>query len=234
MNTIGMKTANFLDKFPHRFDDDDDDAINRGLFDAPDMADVWDNADQSDNYDVLMYIATCKDVFHPRLLRLAACNSIRDQPITDNRRVWDLLVHDELKQAVDATQMYSVWLYHNMDLKESHDKVDAICRKLEEDSRKGDNRMAMAEQAAALAAFYVSDPDFCAFDFQCVVEMVLDAAACDAHVKAGGSATDDIDSVDFKEARRSICRKIAALGNPFKEDAGDIEVTSDTGRAPTK
>lgn len=234
MNTIGMKTANFLGKFPHCFDDDDDDAINRGLFDSPDMADVWDNADQSCNYDVLMYIATCKGVFHPEVLRNAACNIIREQPITDNRRVWDLLVHDELKQAVDAAQLYSVGLYHNADLKEAHDKVDAICRKLEEDSRKGDNRMAMAEQAAALAAFYVSDPDFCSFDFHCVVDMVLDAAACDAHVKAGGSATDDVDNVDFKEAQWSVCRKIAALGNPFKEDAGDIEVTSDTGRAPTK
>lgn len=221
MNTIGMKTASFLDKFPHCFDDDDDDAINRGLFDSPDMADVWDNADQSCNYDVLMYIATCKGVFHPEVLRNSACNIIREQPITDNRRVWDLLVHDELKQAVDAAQMHVVGLYPDVDLKELHDKVEAVCQQQENDYWKGDNRMAMAEQAAALAAFYVSDPDFCSFDFHCVVDMVLDAAACDAHVKAGGSVTDDIDDVNFKEAQWSVCRKIAALGNPFKEDVGD-------------
>lgn len=220
MNTIGMKTTNFLDKFPHCFDDDDD-AINRGLFDSPDMADVWDNADQSCNYDVLMYIATCKGVFHPEVLRNSACNIIREQPITDNRRAWDLLVHDELKQAVDAAQMHVVGLYPDVDLKELHDKVEAVCQQQENDYGKSDNRMDMAEQAAALAAFYVSDPDFCSFDFHCVVDMVLDAAACDAHVKAGGSVTDDIDDVNFKEAQWSVCRKIAALGNPFKEDVGD-------------
>jgi hypothetical protein len=87
-----MKTLDFLNK--HR-------ACLYGrewaLSISDDMADVWDAMIEQKKYEWLFWTVGREGVFSDRVLRLLICRLVRETPLHDGRKVWDLLT-DELSR----------------------------------------------------------------------------------------------------------------------------------------
>ncbi len=97
-----MKTKDFLKKH---------DACLAGarwaLSISEDMADVWDAMIKQDRHDWLIWTATRPGVFPDSVLRKLACRFIRETLLHDGRKVWDLLVDERSRKAVEVAEAYA-------------------------------------------------------------------------------------------------------------------------------
>ena len=97
-----MKTRDFLKK--HR-------ACAYGakwaLSISDDMADVWDAMIEQGKHDWLIWTATRPNVFTDSVLRKLACRFVRETPLHDGRKVWDLLTDESSRKAVEVAEAYA-------------------------------------------------------------------------------------------------------------------------------
>jgi hypothetical protein len=211
-----MKTKDFLKKH---------DACIEGakwaLSIGEDMVDVWDAMIEQDRHDWLIWTATRPGVFPDSTLRKLACRFVRETPLHDGRKVWDLLIDERSRKAVEVAESY---VNGKATYEELEAAYDAACNA-------ADAAYAADARAAARAA---------AYDAACNAAY---AAACNAAYAAAFAAADAADAADAARAARvaayaaaddaaeaaydaaydvaeaAQAQMIAEMGNPFKERA---------------
>lgn len=162
-----------------------------------DMADVWDAMIEQGKHDWLIWTATRPNVFTDSVLRKLACRFIRETPLSDGRKVWDLLTDERSRKAVEVAELYA-------DGKATYEELHA---------------------AAYDAAYAASDAAYDAYDAYAAADAVFAAraaaaAACDAALAAVRAAAYDAVCIAANaDAKAAQVRMIAELGNPFKERA---------------
>ena len=97
-----MKTKDFLKKHSACKD-----GAKWALSISGDMADVWDAMIKQDRHDWLIWTATRPGVFSVSILRKLACRFVRETPLTDGRKVWDLLTDERSRKAVEVAERYA-------------------------------------------------------------------------------------------------------------------------------
>ena len=97
-----MKTKEFLKQHS---------ACTRGakwaLAIGDDMADVWDALIEQEKLGWLLWTATRPGVFPESVLRKLACRFVRETPLADGRKVWDLLTDERSRIAVEVAEAYA-------------------------------------------------------------------------------------------------------------------------------
>ena len=130
-----MKTKEFLKKH---------DACPAGarwaLSISEEMADVWEAMIEHGKHDWLVWTATRPGVFSDSILRKLACRFVRETPLADGRKVWDLLTDERSRKAVEVAEAYA-------DGKATYEELDAACAAAD---------AACAAYATAHAAFAVA------------------------------------------------------------------------------
>jgi hypothetical protein len=72
---------------------------------SDDMADVWDALIDQHKYEWLLWVA--ERVLDDRTLRLLACRFVRETPLADGRKVWDLLTDERSRKAVEVAERHA-------------------------------------------------------------------------------------------------------------------------------
>ncbi len=193
-----MKTKDFLKKHS---------ACTRGakwaLVIGDDMADVWNAMIEQGKYDWLLWTVSRPGVFTESVLRKLACRFIRETPIADGRKVWDLLTDERSRKAVEVAEAYA-------DGKATKEDMDAAYA-----TAYAAARVACAASDAACAVAYAAAyaaADDAAFD---AAFAATDAAYAAADA-AAYAASDDAACVAYDAAKVAQAQMIAELGNPFK------------------
>lgn len=70
-----------------------------------DLADAWDRCHRG---DWMLWLDKALDLLTDRERRLIACRCVRETPLSDGRRVWDLLTDERSRQAVAVAERYAV------------------------------------------------------------------------------------------------------------------------------
>jgi hypothetical protein len=190
---VTMKTKEFLKKH---------EACTGGakwaLSIGEDMADVWNAMIEQGKRDWLLWTATRPGVFPDTVLRKLACRFVRETPLHDGRKVWDLLVDERSRKAVEVAEAYA-------DGKATYEELQtAYTAAYAADA--ADAADAAAYAAARDAAYATADA-------------AADAAARDAAYTAAYAAYADAYAAAADDAKAAQARMIAELGNPFKERA---------------
>lgn len=189
-----MKTKDFLKKH---------DACTGGakwaLSISEDMVDVWDAMIEQGKHEWLIWTATRPGVFPDTVLRKLACRFVRETPLSDGRKVWDLLTDERSRKAVEVAELYA-------DGKATKEDLEAA-------------RAAAADAAAYTAACAAAHA--AAYD---AVHAAACAAAYTAAYDAVYAAVYAADAAAYDAARDAAkaaqMQMIAEMGNPFKERAG--------------
>lgn len=198
-----MKTKEFLKKH---------DACTGGarwaLSISEDMADVWEAMIEQGKHDWLIWTATRPGVFSDSILRKLACRVIRETPLADGRKVWDLLTDERSRKAVEVAELYA-------NGKATAQELEAA-RVAAYDAGVRASAYA-ARDAAAFAAAYAAD----AAAHDAVYAAARDAAHA-AYVAAFAADAADVAvrAAAYDVAEAAQMKMIAELGNPFKERAG--------------
>ena len=72
-----------------------------------DMTAVWDAMIERGKHEWLLWTATRPNVFPDAVLRKLACRFIRESPLSDGRKIWDLLTDERSQKAVEVDEAYS-------------------------------------------------------------------------------------------------------------------------------
>jgi hypothetical protein len=199
---VRMKTKDFLKKH---------DACTGGakwaLSIGDDMADVWNAMIEQGKHAWLIWTATRPGVFPDTVLRKLACRFVRETPLADGRKVWDLLTDERSRKAVEVAEAYA-------DGKATYEELDAARTAAAYAAVHAAAYVAYAARAAArdaADAAYAAD----AADAAYAACAAAYAAACAAARAARAAARDAVDV-----AKVAQVRMIAELGNPFKERVG--------------
>jgi hypothetical protein len=192
-----MKTKDFLKEH---------DACKAGakwaLSISEDMADVWNAMIEQGKYDWLLWTVSRPGVFPDSVLRKLACRFIRETPLHDGRKVWDLLTDESSRKAVKVAEAYA-------DGKATKEDMDAAYAASDAAARAADAAARDAAYAAARAAF--DDVAYAAY-------AASDDAAYAAYdvAFAAFAASDDAAYAAYAAAKVAQAQMIAELGNPFK------------------
>ena len=189
-----MKTKDFLKKHSACAD-----GARWALSIGEDMADVWDAMIEQGKYDWLVWTATRPGVFSDSILRKLACRCVRETPLSDGRRVWDLLKDERSRRAVEVAERYA-------DGKATARELDA--------ARAAARVASCAAYAAARAAVRAADAAGAAADFAYRAAYTAADFAADAAYFAYRAAAD-------AQAKAAQIKMIAEIGNPFKKGQED-------------
>ena len=187
-----MKTKDFLRKH---------EACSSGarwaLSISDDMADVWDAMLSQEKWEWLIWTLSRPGVFPEAVLLKMACRFVRETPLADGRKVWDLLTDERSRKAVEVTEAYADGKATDDELRAARVSADA------------------AYSTASRAAYAAGDADYAADAAAYAAYAAGDAAyAADAAVDAAYAA-----DADAAHAKAAQIKMIAELGNPFKERA---------------
>jgi len=69
-----------------------------------DLADAWDRCHRA---DWMLWLDKDLDLLTDRERRLIACRCVRDTPLIDGRKVWDLLTDERSRRAVTVAERYA-------------------------------------------------------------------------------------------------------------------------------
>jgi len=161
---------------------------------SDDMADVWDALIAQGKREWLVWILTRPDVFPDSVLRKLACRFIRETPLHDGRKVWDLLLDERSRRAVEVAELYADGKATGAELKTARKNAYAVYDAV-------DTVYAANIAYATYAADYVASD--AVYGIAAAVRAVIYATAYAADVVA---------------ARDAQIKMIADLGNPFKEE----------------
>ena len=183
-----MKTKDFLKKH---------DACTGGakwaLSISGDMADVWNAMIEQGKHAWLLWTATRPGVFSDSTLRKLAYRFVRETPLADGRKVWDLLTDERSRRAVEVAERYADGKATAQELAAARD----------------------AAYAADVAAFVaLAAADAAAYAAAAARDAIARAAyAAYAAADAAAEAAYDAARVAAKAAQVQM---IAEMGNPFK------------------
>ncbi len=182
------------------------------------MADVWDAMIEQGKYDWLVWTATRPGVFPDAVLRKLACRFIRETPLSDGSKIWDLLTDERSRKAVEVAESYA-------DGKATYEELEAA------DAAAARAADAAAYAAAARAAAYdaayaaVRASAYATDAAAYAARIAAYAAACNAARVArvaAYAAADDAAEAAYVAARVAAkaaqIKLIAELGNPFKKE----------------
>jgi hypothetical protein len=196
-----MKTKDFLKKH---------DACLAGarwaLSISDDMADVWNAMIEHGKHEWLVWTVTSPNVFTDSVLRKLACRFVRETPLADGRKIWDLLTDERSRRAVEVAERYADGKATAQELEDAYSAADAA-------------RAAAfaATEAVARAALAATDAaDAAADDAVYAAYAATDAVAYAATDAAACAATDAAACAARAAAKAAQVRMIAELGNPFK------------------
>ena len=71
----------------------------------PDLATAWKNCRRS---DWMLWLLDAIDYEDSKNYRLIACACVRDTPLADGRKVWDLLNDERSRNAVEVVERFAV------------------------------------------------------------------------------------------------------------------------------
>ncbi len=97
-----MKTKYFLKKYEACCN-----GARWALSVSEDMVDIWNAMIEQGKYDWLIWTATRPGVFSDSTLRKLACRFVRETPLADGRKVWDLLTDERSRRAVEVAERYA-------------------------------------------------------------------------------------------------------------------------------
>ena len=195
-----MKTKEFLKKH---------DACTGGakwaLSIGGDMADVWDAMVEQGKYDWLIWTATRPGVFPDAALRKLACRFVRETPLSDGRKVWDLLTDERSRKAVEVAEAYADGKATAQELEDAYSAAytTAVHAAFDAAAAAAARASARAADAAAYAAY---DAAAYATAYAAAAHAAFDAARDPYAADAARAA-----------AYAAQMKMIAELGNPFKE-----------------
>ena len=72
-----------------------------------DMVDVWEAMIEQGKHEWLVWTATRPGGFPDSSLRKLACRFVRETPLSDGRKVWDLLTDERSRKAVEVAEAYA-------------------------------------------------------------------------------------------------------------------------------
>ncbi len=110
------------------------------------MVDVWDAMIKQGKHDWMIWTATRPGVFSDSILRKLACRFVRETPLANGRKVWDLLTDERSRKAVEVAERYADGKATAQELEDAYDAADAAAR-------------ASARASAHAAAFAAFDAD---------------------------------------------------------------------------
>jgi len=154
---------------------------------------VWNAMVEQGKYDWMVWTATRPGVFPDTVLRKLVCRFIRETPLADGRKIWDLLTDERSRNAVEVAEAYADGKATAQELEDAYDAADAA---------------ACAAYDAACAADAAEDAAFAA------AFAAADAAARDAAYAVDAAAFTALAATDA--AKVAQAQIIAELGNPFK------------------
>ena len=187
---VTMKTKDFLKKHG---------ACKNGarwaLSIGEEMDDVWDAMVEQGKHDWLIWTATRPGVFSDSTLRKLACRFVRETPLADGRKVWDLLTDERSRRVVEVAERYA-------------------------DGKATAQELAAADAAAARAAAYDAAR---AAAYDAARDAARNAAydaVRDAAFAAYAAAYDAAEAAEaaYAVAKAAQVQMIAELGNPFKKE----------------
>jgi len=196
-----MKTKEFIEKHSACSD-----GAEWALSVSEDMADVWDAMIKQGKHDWLLWTATRPEVFPDTVLRKLACRVVRETPLHDGRKVWDLLTDERSRKAVEVAEAC-------VDGKATYEELDAAYT---------------AARAAAYAAYYdgyaaardVAHAAARAARAAAARDVVASSAAYDAVYAANYAVYAAAHADAYTAAKAAQVQMIVEMGNPFKERAG--------------
>jgi len=74
---------------------------------SDDMATVWDAMIEQKKHEWLFWTVGREGVFSGRVLRLLICRLVRETPLHDGRKVWDLLTDERSRNAVVVAERFA-------------------------------------------------------------------------------------------------------------------------------
>ena len=186
-----------------------------------DMSDVWNAMIKQGKHDWLIWTATRPDVFPVSVLRKLACRFIRETPLSDGRKAWDLLNDERSRRAVEVAELYA-------DGKATYEELQAAYAA----AYAAADDAAYAAYAARAARAAARDATFAAFaaardavafgslaardDAAGVAAAFGSLAARDAAARAADAARDAAYDAARAAAEAAQAQMIAEMGNPFK------------------
>jgi len=199
-----MKTKEFLKKHEACKD-----GAKWALSISDDMADVWDAMIEQGMRAWLIWTATRPGVFPDAALRKLACRFVRETPLHDGRKVWDLLVDERSRKAVEVAEAYA-------DGKATYEELQTAYAAARDAAYAAVRDAAYAAYAAdaAYAAAYATAraadaaAGAAAYDAAFAARAAVDAAAYAAYAAAYATA--------YAAAKAAQAQMIAEMGNPFK------------------
>ncbi len=172
-----------------------------------DMADVWDAMIEQGKHDWLLWTATRPGVFPDSTLRKLACRFVRETPLHDGRKVWDLLTDERSRRAVEVAELYADGKATYEELYAADDAAEAVvCGGA---AAAYDAAYVATRAVAYAAALAAADAAYAA------ARAVARAAA----YAAADAATEAAYVAARAAAKAAQIKMIAELGNPFKERA---------------
>jgi hypothetical protein len=176
-----------------------------------DLADAWDRCHRA---DWMLWLCNALDLLSDREWRMIACKCIRETPLADGRKVWDLLADDRSRHAVAVAERYADGEATDEELAAAYaaarSAVDAAYASYYTTAvtaaRTARADAAYAAYAAAAAAAKVARADATAAVRAAAAAAVHTATAAAAYAEAAADAAD--------AAQADIVRAIA--GNPFR------------------
>jgi hypothetical protein len=179
------------------------------------MADVWDAMIEQGKHEWLVWTATRPGVFSDSTLRKLACRFIRETPLSDGRKVWDLLTDERCRRAVEVAELYADGKATAQELAVADAAAarDAARAAAYAAASAAARAVARAADTAAYAAAYAASDD--AAD---AADTAAYAAAAAVAYAAASAAASAVYAAASAAAKAAQVRMIAELGNPFKKE----------------
>ena len=219
-----MKTKYFLKKHSACKD-----GAKWALSISEDMADVWDAMIEQGKHDWLIWTATRPNVFTDSVLRKLACRFIRETPLSDGRKVWDLLTDERSRRVVEVAELYADGKATAQELDAAHAAAydaadaayDAAARAAAAYDATNAAHAARADDVAAYvaacnAAYAARAAAYAAADD--AAEAAYVAARAATYAAAYDAAEVAAYAAAYGAAKAAQAQMIAELGNPFKKE----------------
>ena len=192
-----MKTKEFLKKHSACIE-----GAKWALSIGEEMDAVWNAMVEQGKYDWLIWTAARPGVFPDTVLRKLACRFVRETPLSDGRKVWDLLTDERSRKAVEVAELYA-------DGKATYEELDAARAAAANIAVRAAARDAACAATAAAAGAAACDAAYAA----AFAARAAYAAAFAARVTCAAAY-----AAAYDAAKAAQAQMIAELGNPFKKE----------------
>jgi hypothetical protein len=219
-----MKTADCLRKHRARTE-----YTKWALSISADMSAVWDAMIEQGKHDWLIWTATRPGVFPASVIHKLLCRFVRETPLSDGRKVWDLLTDERSRKAVEVAEAYADGKATTDELAAATAAARAVARAAADAADAAYSAAADAYAAYSAAADAYADANaadaaaWAAYADACAAANAAWAALAVAHDAANAAAWvagavvyDAARDAAWASAKSAQIKMIAALGNPFK------------------